>query len=90
MMQKILEFIKEESEKAYDDTGALTTSLEKKYFNYTCHEADTPCQITPVVCRIVDRFHPLNEPQWQTDESGCAQCFEINNRVLEDLYLQSA
>ena len=89
-MRKTLEFIKEEYEKAYDNTGALVTSLEKKYFNYTCHEADDQCQVIPVVCRIVDRFHPENEPQWQTDESDCAQCFEVNNRVLEDLYSKSA
>ena len=90
MMQKALEFIKEEYEKAYDDTGALVKSVGKKYFNYICHEADAQCQLTPVVCRIIDHFNPQNEPQWEADETACAQCFEINNRLLEDLYLKSA
>lgn len=86
-MQKILEFIREEDERSYDNTNTLIKSFEKKYYKYICHEPDDECQFTPVVCRVVDRFNPNNEPQWQVDESGCAQCYGINNRLLEDLYL---
>lgn len=89
-MQKTLDLLNEEIEKNYDGAGRLVSSLEKKYFDYHCHEDDAPCQLRPVVCRVVDLFHPENEARWEANESGCSKCFGINDRALEDLYSRSA
>jgi len=89
-MQKTLQLINEEVVKDYDDAGKLVASSEKKYFNYTCHEADAACQLKPVVCRVVDLFNPESEPHWQANESGCNQCFGVNERALEELFSRSA
>lgn len=88
-MLKALHFIRFEDQKDYDDAGALRSSYGKEYFNYHCHDEDAQCQISPVVCRIVDRMHPENEPQWQSSANECERCFGANSRALEDLYERS-
>lgn len=89
-MQKLLDLINEEVERNYDDAGRLVSSVDKKYFSYTCHEADANCQLKPVVCRVVDLFHTDEEPNWQSNEPGCKKCFGVNNRALEELYSRMA
>ena len=89
-MEKLLKLINEEVERNYDESGRLVSSLDKKYFNYVCHETDAECQLQPVVCRVVDLFQPFEEPMWQSNESGCDKCFGVNDRALEDLYDRSA
>lgn len=89
-MQKTLKLINQEIEKNYDGGGRLVSSLEKKYFDYHCHEDSAPCQLKPVVCRVIDLFNPDAEAQWETDESGCSKCFGVNDRALEELYSRSA
>ena len=89
-MSSILEFVRNEGEKTFSENGALTSSLEKKYFNYECN-GTTVCQIkTQVMCREVDRFHPFNEAKWQSERKECARCYKTNSRLLEDIYLKSA
>jgi len=89
-MHKELKFIRKEDEVDHNSTGAVFSSVEKQYFHYTCHEADADCQIVPIVCRIVDKFNPDNEPVWQVNDQGCNRCIKINPRVLEDIYTHSA
>jgi len=89
-MNKILQLINEEHEKDFDQSGKLVGSLEKKYFKYVCHDPDDACQLNPVVCRVVDLFQPDAEPAWHSNETGCNQCFGVNDRALEELYSRSA
>lgn len=85
-MEKRLEFIKKEDDKTYNGKGNLLTSYQKEYFNYICHEPDDACQLSAVVCRVHDKFHPENEAVWTFDEKGCERCYGVNGRLLEDLY----
>lgn len=85
-MNKSLEFVRSENEKLYHSNGDLKSSLEKKYFEYVCHEPDSACQLKPVVCRVVDKLQPDAEAVWEVDESVCNRCFATDNRLLEDLY----
>ena len=88
-MQKTLHFIRDEDQKTYDDFGHLIAAYSKKFFNYLCHDVNDACQTNPVLCRTVDHLHPEIEPQWASDAPECSRCFGVNNRALEDLYLQS-
>ena len=84
-MQKKLEFLRNEDDQSYDGNGDLISSYRKQYFNYICHSPDDPCQLSAVVCRVQDKFHPEDEPVWTFDEEGCSQCHGVNSRLLEDL-----
>ncbi len=85
-MRKELKFIKKEDEVSHDIDGNVSSSVEKQYFKYTCHEVDAECQIVPIVCRVVDNFKPHDEPVWQVDSRDCDRCIKIDARVLEDVY----
>lgn len=89
-MQKLLNLINEEVEKDYDGAGRLVSSKEKQYFDYVCHDATAECQLRPVLCRIVDKLNPDDEPAWESNEKGCEQCFGVNDRALEELYSRRA
>lgn len=88
-MHKELKFIRKENEVSHNGTGDVSNSVEKQYFHYTCHEPDAECQIVPIVCRIVDKFSPENEPVWQVDDRDCDRCIKIDSRVLEDVYMSA-
>lgn len=85
-MHKHLKFINKENEKILDDSGNIVRSVEKMYFNYSCHTPDDPCQLETVMCRTADQMQPFNEPVWESSEAECRRCIKSDSRLLEDIY----
>jgi len=88
-MNKELKLLKSEIEREQDESGRVLYSLSKTYYSYHCHDKRSICNLTPTVCRTIDRMNPFSEPTWQSSARECDSCVSGIDRVIEEVFQET-